>query len=116
MSFMEVPYRVDPNVIEVDHCGFSIGSKKFRHVTYPINEQHSMTSNALYTLKVIPTAMVMAMVFSVVGCGGESAPTPAPAASGGGEDSTPKAPPQKKGGVMVESEDNTPARLKGRDN
>jgi hypothetical protein len=77
---------------------------------------NDMTSRVIKSFAVVPTVISASLVFFGTGCGGESAPTAAPSASGGGEASTPKAPPQKKGGVLVESEENTPARFKDRDN
>jgi hypothetical protein len=71
-----------------------------------------MTSKSLCVLTVVPAVMFVSL--SLVGCGGNET-TPAPAAASG--ESKPKAPPVKgKGGRMIESEENTPKRLQGRDN
>jgi len=59
---------------------------------------------------------VMSVSFAFTGCGGDSTPAPVPVA-GGAASSEAKAPPVKsKGGQLIESEANTPANFRDRDN
>ncbi len=73
-----------------------------------------MFSSLRKTVAIVPTVFALTLSFAGIGCGGGgSTPAPAPAAG----DSKPKAPPVKgKDGRKIESEENTPKRLQGRDN
>lgn len=74
-----------------------------------------MTSKFTRILSVASALCVFSFVFVGIGCGGGSAPAPADGAAASGTPK-PKAPPIKgKGGQMIESEENTPKRLRDRD-
>ncbi|MBI1323696.1 hypothetical protein GC170_10995 [bacterium] len=73
-----------------------------------------MFSSLRKSAAIVPTVFALTLSFAGIGCGGGDT-APAPAAAGG--ETKPKAPPVKaKGGRMIESEENTPKRLQGRDN
>lgn len=72
-----------------------------------------MFSRLRKSVAIVPTVLALALSFAGIGCGGgDAAPAPAPAG-----ETKPKAPPIKgKDGRKIESEENTPKRLQGRDN
>lgn len=73
-----------------------------------------MFSRLRKSVAIVPTVFALAVSFASIGCGGGET-APAPAAAGG--ETKPKAPPVKgKDGRKIESEENTPKRLQGRDN